>query len=79
MFASNALFPIGVMPHWLAVISKINPVTYAVDPICKVTVHGWNWGKILPEAWVISELTIVFMLVSQMVFQRTMSEQTRRK
>jgi|AntAceMinimDraft_17_1070374.scaffolds.fasta_scaffold02408_9 ABC-2 type transport system permease protein len=79
MFATNALFPIEVMLHWLAVISKINPVTYAVDPIRELSIHGWNWGKILPGAWVISELTIVFMLVSQMAFQRTMSEQTRRR
>ena len=74
MFASNALFPIDVMPSWLAVIAKLNPVTYAVGPIRELTIHGWNWGKILPGAGVIIGLALVLMLISQTVFQRTTSE-----
>ena len=30
-FASNALYPIAMMPTWLQVISHINPLTYQVD------------------------------------------------
>lgn len=30
-FASNALYPIEIMPTWLQVISHINPLTYLVD------------------------------------------------
>lgn len=74
MFASNALFPIDVMPSWLAVIAKLNPVTYTVGPIRELTIHGWNWGKILPGAGVIIGLALVFMVISQTVFQRTTSE-----
>lgn len=32
-FSSNALYPIGVMPGWLAVISRINPLSYEVDAL----------------------------------------------
>ena len=74
MFASNALFPIDMMPGWLATIAKFDPVTYAVGPIRELTIHGWNWGKILPGTGVIVGLLIVFMLVSQIVFQRATSE-----
>lgn len=74
MFTSNALFPIAVMPGWLAAIARLNPVTYAVSPIRELTIHGWNWEKILPSAGVILGLAIVFMLMSQAVFQRATSE-----
>ncbi|MFF3750989.1 ABC transporter permease [Streptomyces sp. NPDC002018] len=32
-FASNALYPVAIMPGWLQVISKINPLTYQVDAL----------------------------------------------
>jgi len=32
-FASNALYPIELMPGWLQVISRVNPLTYLVDAL----------------------------------------------
>ncbi len=32
-FASNALYPIAVMPRWLQILSKINPLSYEVDAL----------------------------------------------
>jgi ABC-2 type transport system permease protein len=32
-FASNALYPIDIMPAWLQVISQINPLTYLVNAL----------------------------------------------
>ncbi|MFJ5265071.1 ABC transporter permease [Streptomyces sp. NPDC088387] len=32
-FASNALYPVSVMPGWLQVISKVNPLSYQVDAL----------------------------------------------
>jgi len=32
-FASNALYPIEMMPGWLQVVSLINPLTYQVDAL----------------------------------------------
>ncbi|MCZ7573377.1 MAG: ABC transporter permease [Ardenticatenaceae bacterium] len=31
LFASNALYPLGVLPGWLRVVVLLNPTTYAVD------------------------------------------------
>ena len=31
LFASNALFPSKLMPGWLQVVAKLNPVSYATD------------------------------------------------
>jgi ABC-2 type transport system permease protein len=32
-FASNALYPIALMPAWLQAISKVNPLSYEVDAL----------------------------------------------
>jgi ABC-2 type transport system permease protein len=30
-FASNAIYPIAIMPAWLQAIARVNPLTYEVD------------------------------------------------
>jgi ABC-2 type transport system permease protein len=32
-FASNALYPIALMPAWLQAVSKVNPLSYEVDAL----------------------------------------------
>jgi len=32
-FASNALYPVGVMPGWLHALSVVNPLSYEVDAL----------------------------------------------
>jgi ABC-2 type transport system permease protein len=32
-FASNAIYPISLMPRWLQIISHVNPLTYQVDAL----------------------------------------------
>jgi ABC-2 type transport system permease protein len=32
-FLSGAMFPVGHLPGWLAVLNRIDPLTYAVDPM----------------------------------------------
>jgi ABC-2 type transport system permease protein len=39
-FASNALYPIETMPHWLQVVSKFNPLSYQVDALRSFMILG---------------------------------------
>jgi len=32
-FASNALYPVDVMPEWLRWLSRVNPLSYEVDAL----------------------------------------------
>lgn len=32
-FLSGALFPLTNLPHWLTLLTRVNPLTYAVDPM----------------------------------------------
>jgi ABC-2 type transport system permease protein len=39
-FASNAIYPLSLMPEWLRGVSIVNPLTYQVDALRALMVHG---------------------------------------
>jgi len=39
-FASNAIYPISIMPGWLEVISRLNPLSYEVDGLRALMLAG---------------------------------------
>jgi ABC-2 type transport system permease protein len=39
-FASNAIYPISIMPGWLQALSQVNPLTYAVDMYRALMIEG---------------------------------------
>lgn len=39
-FASNAIYPIDIMPAWLRTISSLNPLTYEVDGLRALMIAG---------------------------------------
>jgi ABC-2 type transport system permease protein len=39
-FASNAIYPLALMPAWLRLVARLNPLTYQVDALRSVMVAG---------------------------------------
>ncbi|HZC04874.1 MAG TPA: ABC transporter permease [Ktedonobacterales bacterium] len=39
-FASNAIYPIAIMPVWLQVVARLNPLSYQVDALRALMVTG---------------------------------------
>jgi ABC-2 type transport system permease protein len=39
-FASNAIYPIASMPGWVRAIARGNPLSYQVDALRSLMVHG---------------------------------------
>ena len=39
-FASNAIYPLSMMPAWLRVLSSVNPLTYQVDALRYLMIQG---------------------------------------
>jgi ABC-2 type transport system permease protein len=39
-FASNAIYPLTMMPHWLQVVAKLNPLSYQVDALRTLMLAG---------------------------------------
>jgi ABC-2 type transport system permease protein len=43
-FLSGALYPLSTLPGWLTLLTRINPLTYAVDPLRKAVFSHVNAG-----------------------------------
>jgi len=39
VFLSGALYPVSGLPAWLGVLNRLNPLTYAVDPLRRLVFH----------------------------------------
>jgi ABC-2 type transport system permease protein len=58
-FASNAIYPITIMPHWLQVIARVNPLTYLVNALRALMVQGGSSPVGLPVDFAV--LAVVFV------------------
>jgi len=43
-FASNAIYPLEMMPTWLRFLSRVNPLTYQVDALRELMIRGGHSG-----------------------------------
>jgi ABC-2 type transport system permease protein len=39
-FASNAIYPLDIMPDWLRVVARLNPLTYLIDALRGLVING---------------------------------------
>jgi ABC-2 type transport system permease protein len=51
-FASNAIYPLSLMPSWLRAVSHANPLTYEVDALRALMLTGGvsDYGLLLDFA-----------------------------
>jgi ABC-2 type transport system permease protein len=64
MFTSNAVFPTYNMPKWLNIITKINPITYAVDPIRGLMLDRYSMSNMIIGFSVTIGLAIILTSVT---------------
>ena len=64
-FASNAIYPISIMPDWLRVLAQINPLSYIVDLLRGYLVNGS-----VPNALLDWSVLIVAVVVVQVIVAR---------
>ncbi len=70
-FASNAIYPISLMPDWLKFIAYGNPLTYAVDALRGLMVTGGvsEYGLLL-DLGVLTMTAVVLMLIGGRLYAR---------
>jgi ABC-2 type transport system permease protein len=70
-FASNAIYPIDLMPSWLRAISSANPLTYEVDALRSLMLVGSKsqYG-LLTDFGVLVAFTAVFTLIAARLYPR---------
>ncbi|WP_420799387.1 ABC transporter permease [Ktedonospora formicarum] len=70
-FASNAIYPIDIMPPWLQVIARVNPLTYVVDGIRMLMIgEGINATSLITDFGVIFVVTTVLIIIGAQLYPR---------
>lgn len=62
-FASNALYPIEMMPDWLKTLSKINPLTYQVNALRNFMITGSSTVYELANDFAVCILAFLILVV----------------
>jgi len=62
-FASNAIYPIELMPGWLRMIAVINPLTYEVDALRALMIRDWQSSFGIGIDFVVLIATTIFLVI----------------
>ena len=70
-FASNAIYPIDLMPWWLKGIAKMNPLTYEVDGLRMLMLRSTEPSfRLLTDFVVLAVTTVVLLLIASRLYKR---------
>jgi ABC-2 type transport system permease protein len=62
-FASNAIYPLEMMPPWLRIVANVNPLTYVVDALRGLMIQGGQSVYGMPWDCTVLALAFVVLLV----------------
>ena len=70
-FASNAIYPLSLMPDWLRVVSRVNPLSYQVDALRALMIQSGvsNFGLAV-DFGVLLGSTVVLVTIGARLYQR---------
>jgi ABC-2 type transport system permease protein len=70
-FASNAIYPISIMPSWLQVVSHLNPLTYEVDILRQLMLAGGTGTyQVGFDLGVLAAITIILVLIGAVMYPK---------
>jgi ABC-2 type transport system permease protein len=68
-FLSSALYPLNNVPHWLRILSEINPLSYAVDAL-RYTLIGQSHFGLAKDLLVLAVVMVVSVAFAVNRFER---------
>lgn len=70
-FASNAIYPISIMPDWLQAVSRVNPLSYEVDALRALMVErGASVFGLGLDFSVLGGVTLVLVMIGARLYPR---------
>ena len=70
-FASNAIYPIDLMPWWLKAIARINPLTYEVDALRMLMLRSTQPSfRLVTDFTVLIVTSVVLLLIASRLYKR---------
>ncbi len=68
-FASNAIYPISIMPGWLRAIASVNPISYVVSAMRALLVTG-DFSRLALDLTVTILATVAMVLFASINFRK---------
>lgn len=73
-FASSAIYPIALMPGWLRVLARLNPLSYMVDALRHLMLDvPLSWGGLGLDAAVLLGTTVAAVALGGRVYARVVA------
>lgn len=70
-FASNALYPVALMPGWLRAVSRANPLTYQVDALrALMLVNAGSEYGVAFDFCLLTAIAAVFIAIAARLYGR---------
>jgi ABC-2 type transport system permease protein len=66
--AGGMLFPVTILPDWLQIVAKLNPMTHALNAMRAALLGGARLQQLLPAIELLLLFAIVLLPVSMLVF-----------
>lgn len=63
MFASNTFFPISLMPEWIQIIARVNPLTYLTDAIRQLIILPLDISALIIDFIFLSIFAVTLSIV----------------
>jgi len=73
-FASNTFFPINLMPEWLQVIARINPLSYLTDALRQLTIMQLNPLALALDLIYLASFAIILAAIGILLSWRYLTE-----
>jgi ABC-2 type transport system permease protein len=68
-FASSAIYPVNLMPDWLKVLSRVNPLTYVVDALRALLLTG-DFSRLPVDMGVVALSVVIIVGLATLAFRR---------
>lgn len=68
-FASNAIYPVSIMPGWLQVVANVNPLSYMVNGLRALMLSG-NFNGVGFDILVLAGTAIVISIISAWMYPK---------
>ncbi len=64
-FASSAIYPLDLMPGWLKMVARFNPLTYLVDALRSLMVPGeWVLAAVVTDLGILTATALLLMAIA---------------
>ncbi|MCV9930135.1 ABC transporter permease [Flavobacterium sp. LS1R49] len=72
-FASNAIYPIEIMPNWLKMIAQVNPLTYMVDALRTLMIGNVSGFSLTLDFVILLLISTLFVAIGGSLYSKVIT------